>query len=72
MLAQSFGQLFMAERNGFLPGLTLTKEENQRSKKLTESLRQQLDQYQEDPRILQAALQRLIELYKSDNSSHEI
>ena len=70
MLAQTFGQLFIAERNGFLPGLTLTKEENQRSKELAEALLQQLDQFQEDPRILQAALQRLVELYKSDNPSH--
>jgi hypothetical protein len=70
MLAQSFGQLFMAERNGYLPGLPLTKEEKLRSEKLTKTLQQQLEQYQDDPRILQAALQRLIELYKYDNSSH--
>lgn len=70
MLAQSFGQLFLAERNGYLPGLTLTKEEKLRSERLTKALHKQLEQYQEDPRILQAALQRLIELYKSDNLSH--
>ena len=50
MLAQSFGQLFQAERNGYLPGLTLTKEEKQRSERSTQkNLQQQLDQYQEDP-----------------------
>jgi hypothetical protein len=69
MLAQSFGQLFLAERNGYLPGLILTKEEKQRSDKLTKELQQQLEKYQDDPRILQATLQRLIELYKTDNLS---
>ncbi len=69
LLAQSFGQLFLAERNGYLPGITLTQEEKQRSEQVTKALQQQLEQYQEDPRILQAALQRLLELYKSENSS---
>ena len=69
MLAQSFGQLFLAEHNGFLPGLTLTNDEKQRSEKLAQGLHKQLEQYHEDPRILQAALQRLFELYKTENSS---
>lgn len=61
MLAQSMGQLFLAERNGYLPGLTLTREEKQRSEELTQVLQKQLETLQEDPRILQAALQKLID-----------
>lgn len=70
MLAQSMGRLFLAERNGYLPGLALTKEEKARSEQLAESIQVQLNHIEEDPRVLQAALQRLIELYRSDNSTH--
>jgi hypothetical protein len=65
-LAQSLGRLFVTERNGYLPGLTLTREEKQRSLKLAQDLQSQLDQTQETPRILQAALQRLIEIYRTE------
>lgn len=64
MLAQSLGRLFVAERNGYLPGLTLTQEEKQRSQELVNNLTDQINQMQEDPRVLQAALQKLVEFYR--------
>jgi hypothetical protein len=71
MLAQTFGKLFLAERNGYLPGLTLSKEEKQRSETLSKALLLQIQQYQEDPRILQAALQSLIDQVRSENELRE-
>jgi hypothetical protein len=70
MLAQTIGQLFLAERNGYLPKLSLTKEEKQRSEKLAQILEAQFEQYHEDPRILQAALQRILEHHKFKNILH--
>jgi hypothetical protein len=64
MLAQSLGHLFVAKRNGYLPGLTLTQEEKQRSQALVNSLQKHITQMQEDPRVLQAALQKLVEFYR--------
>lgn len=64
MLAQSLGRLFIAERNGYLPGLTLTQEEKQRSQELVKTLQGKITQLQEDPRVLQAALQKLMEIYR--------
>lgn len=60
LLAQSLGQLFLAERNGFLPGITLSQEEQQRSERLSQVLLEQIQASQEDPRILQAALQNVL------------
>jgi len=59
MLAQSLGHLFIAERNGYLPGLTLTQEEKLRSQELVRTLQRQINQMDEEPRVLQAALQKL-------------
>lgn len=67
--ARSLGQLFIAERNGYLPGVTLTHEEKKRSEKITLALQEQIQQYEEDPRILLTALQNLLDLFKSENLS---
>ena len=69
LLAQSLGQLFLAERNGYLPGLTLSKEERLRSEVISQELMQQFQQYQDHPRILQAAIQKLLDQYRSENST---
>jgi len=68
--ASSLGQIFVSERNGFLPGVTLTHEEKQRSEKITSLLQEQLQQYDEDPKILLAALQSLLDHFKSENPSY--
>lgn len=67
MLAQSLGRLFISERNGYLPGLTLTHAEKQRSQELAQQLLAQLDQSKEDRRVLQAALQQLIDFLRSND-----
>ncbi len=64
ILAQSLGHYFIAERNGYLPGLTLTQEEKLRSQELVNTLQQQINRMQEDPRVLQAALQKLLESFR--------
>lgn len=67
LLAQSLGQLFLAERNGYLPELILSKEERQRSELISQELYQQIQAYHENSRILQAALQKLLSRFRSEN-----
>ena len=69
LVAQSLGQLFLTERNGYLPGLTLIKEERSRSEVISQELLQQFQQYQDHPRVLQAAIQKLLDHYRSKNST---
>jgi len=69
LVAQSLGKLFLTERNGYLPGLTLSKEERLRSEVISQELMQQFQQYQDHPRILQAAIQKLLDRYRCENST---
>jgi len=68
--ANSLGQIFVLERNGFLPGVTLTREEKRRSEEIANLLQERLQQYGEDPRILFAALQSLLDHFKSESPSY--
>ena len=70
MLAQAFGKFYIAERNGYLPSISLTKDEKLRSEKLVKQIKNQLDEYQEYPRIIRAALNELESLYRTDNPSN--
>lgn len=65
MLAQTFGSQFLTERNGFMPSLSLSKEEKYRSEILRKNILAQLEQYQEEPQVIQETLQNLIEYYRN-------
>ena len=69
--ARGLGQKFVAERNGYLPNIRLSPEEEMYAELLTQDLRRQLSGYKDKPHIIQVALQQLLNLYKSDNSTNE-
>lgn len=69
--AQGLGQKFVAERNGYLPNFHLTSEEVQTVEILMKELQRQLGEYKDKPHIIQVALQQLLNLHKSDNSTNE-
>jgi hypothetical protein len=68
MLAQSYGKLYLAERSGKHFNLSLNNEEKENSERLAKTIMSHLDQQSDDPRILLAALQYLVDFYKSKNS----
>lgn len=69
-LAQSLGRLFVIDRNGYLPGLTLTPQEKLRSTEIVQILRTQLEKSNDSSRILQEALQQLMEIYRSEKKQN--
>jgi hypothetical protein len=71
MLAQTYGSQFRAERNGFMPSLDLTIEQKYRSETLSKKILAELEQYQEDPQVLQGALQNILEYYRNVNKPKE-
>jgi hypothetical protein len=64
--AQYLGHLFLAEQNGASPEIQLTAEQWKRSQEIVESLRTHLSKYDDDARIVEAALRILVqELHSS-------
>jgi hypothetical protein len=68
---QLLGHLFLSERNSYLPDIRLTPEEKQKADILISDLRKHLNECEENPHLIQAVLQQLLNLYKSDNSTHQ-
>ena len=63
--AQSLGDLFQSERNGHFADAGLTTIQRNRSRDLAEQVRVQLlKQYDEDPLVVKAALQTLLQEYR--------
>lgn len=65
--AKYLGELFLSERNGYLPGLKLTAREIQRSEEIAAELHEILGHYQDDPKVIWAAIVEILNHYHSDN-----
>ena len=62
--AQVVGELFQAERRGVAADAKLSHEQRQRSRSVANELRHHLEkQYGDDPQVLQAALQLIVQEY---------
>ncbi|MDD2942824.1 MAG: hypothetical protein PHC51_07650 [bacterium] len=65
---QVLGNLFQAARQGYLAGTDLTPAQHKRSQEVAEDVWQYLKhQYDDDPEVLKAALQIMIQRYQSKN-----